>query len=372
MKKEKGFTLIELLAVIVILAIIALIAIPVILNMISKARKSAAKDSAYGYIDAINNNNDLASMNSDYGLDYHKINDGETVSVESINSIVKMKGKKPTRGTVTIVNGKVVSANNLCFDGYKIKYENRTVTILGDCNSQIEDPESFSTDSWATIVNAVQNNNTSLYNVGDTKYVDLGPYGTHEVRIVNKTSPAECRTTGFSQTACGFVLEFTDIVFSCNLENGDSGSWINSSTYTALNSETSISGSCGFTTSLYSNMPSALKEGIIPTYSVSAKGSRSVDGPFTTTSKLYLLSRKEILGVDNYDDAASSTRQLEYWTGKTNNDRKKYATGETTASAWWLRTCQGGRNFAAIYDGGGPNDASGFYNKGISPAFRIG
>ena len=48
MKNRKGFTLIELLAVIVILAIIALIATPIILNMISKARKSAAKDSALG------------------------------------------------------------------------------------------------------------------------------------------------------------------------------------------------------------------------------------------------------------------------------------------------------------------------------------
>ena len=40
---KKGFTLIELLAVIVILAIIALIAVPIVLNMISQARRSAAR-----------------------------------------------------------------------------------------------------------------------------------------------------------------------------------------------------------------------------------------------------------------------------------------------------------------------------------------
>ena len=78
------------------------------------------------------------------------------------------------------------------------------------------------------------------------------------------------------------------------------------------------------------------------------------------------------MGVDNNDDAASSTRQLEYWVNKTDEDRKKYESGNTNASAWWLRTCIGGSNFAAIYDRGKPNDASGFYNKGISPAFRIG
>ena len=51
-RKNKGFTLIELLAVIVILAIIALIAVPVVMNIITKARKSAFKDSAYGIIKA--------------------------------------------------------------------------------------------------------------------------------------------------------------------------------------------------------------------------------------------------------------------------------------------------------------------------------
>ena len=51
-KTMKGFTLIELLAVIVILAIIALIAVPVVMNIITKARKSAFKDSAYGIIEA--------------------------------------------------------------------------------------------------------------------------------------------------------------------------------------------------------------------------------------------------------------------------------------------------------------------------------
>ena len=53
MKEKKGFTLVELLAVIVILALIALIATPIILNVINDAKKQAAKDSAYGYMDAV-------------------------------------------------------------------------------------------------------------------------------------------------------------------------------------------------------------------------------------------------------------------------------------------------------------------------------
>ena len=64
MRRKNGFTLIELLAVIVILAIIALIATPIILNMINDAKKSAAKDSAYGYIEAIEYNNSMSAIDS--------------------------------------------------------------------------------------------------------------------------------------------------------------------------------------------------------------------------------------------------------------------------------------------------------------------
>ena len=51
--KNKGFTLIELLAVIVILAIIALIATPIILGIITDARKQANMRSAELYIVAV-------------------------------------------------------------------------------------------------------------------------------------------------------------------------------------------------------------------------------------------------------------------------------------------------------------------------------
>ncbi len=49
---RKGFTLIELLAVIVILAVIALIATPVILQIITKAKRGAAENSVYGMMEA--------------------------------------------------------------------------------------------------------------------------------------------------------------------------------------------------------------------------------------------------------------------------------------------------------------------------------
>ena len=53
MKSKKGFTLIELLAVIVILSVIALISTPVVLSAIGTARTGADKESARGYIKAM-------------------------------------------------------------------------------------------------------------------------------------------------------------------------------------------------------------------------------------------------------------------------------------------------------------------------------
>ena len=49
-KNKRGFTLIELIAVLVIMAIIALIVTPLVMNIIRKAKISAAKRSidAYG------------------------------------------------------------------------------------------------------------------------------------------------------------------------------------------------------------------------------------------------------------------------------------------------------------------------------------
>ena len=129
MKRNKGFTLIELLAVIVILAIIALIATPIILNVINDARKSAAKDSAYGYIEAIETQNQLAILDSEK---YSKIESGD---VTNLNSRVNVKGTKPTSGTVTIENGKVTSAT-LTINGYELTYDGDKVTIGGSSNSE--------------------------------------------------------------------------------------------------------------------------------------------------------------------------------------------------------------------------------------------
>ena len=84
---------------------------------------------------------------------------------------------------------------------------------LGIEEFELPSSVSFAEDSWETIVKRVQAGEIGTYNVGDTKEVNLGTtYGTHTLRIANTSTPSECSTEGFSQTACGFVLEFADII----------------------------------------------------------------------------------------------------------------------------------------------------------------
>ena len=128
--KKKGFTLIELLAVIVILAVIMVIAVPKILDVIENSRKSAAKSSAELYVDAIEKNNTIASIDKSAS----KIDDG-TYDVTKLN--VKVKGEKPTTGEIIIENGKVKEAD-ICVNNYQVKFENRNAIVIGSCSEKIK------------------------------------------------------------------------------------------------------------------------------------------------------------------------------------------------------------------------------------------
>ena len=111
-RKNKGFTLVELLAVIVILALIALIATPIILNVINDAKKQAAKDSAYGYMDAV----EKYIVSSE--LEDKSIQDG-TYRVEELNKKISVKGSTPDNGTIKI-ESKTVKSYDIGIDGYAV------------------------------------------------------------------------------------------------------------------------------------------------------------------------------------------------------------------------------------------------------------
>ena len=89
--KRKGFTLIELLAVIVVLAVIAIITTPVILGVIEKSKKGAAEQSALGYVDAVEKQVALNSLD----LEKEAIKDG-VYTVSKLRELgVSIKGQSP-------------------------------------------------------------------------------------------------------------------------------------------------------------------------------------------------------------------------------------------------------------------------------------
>ena len=232
---------------------------------------------------------------------------------------------------------------------------------------------SFEDDSWETIVTSVQTGNTSNYNVGDTKTVDMGSLGTHTLRIANKSTPTECSTTGFSQTACGFVLEFADIITTHNMNSTDTnvGGWPASEMRTYVNSD------------IYNALPTELKNGIINTIVVSGHGSTSGETNFASTDKMYLLSTKEVwgkegtTGVINNDTAEAETRQLDYYSSQnvtTSNYSGAIKQRSGSNFAWWLRSAR------SLYINAFYNVSTDGYwdyyrsssTYGVSPAFRIG
>ena len=276
-----------------------------------------------------------------------------------------------------------VSNDTYCISGNFNNLGELTIDKIkdGKCESIPEIVHSFEDDDWSTIVTNIKNDNISNYNVGDTKEIDLGDYGVHTIRIANTSTPNECSNSGFSQTACGFVLEFVDIITTHNMNpKGDykgktynygwnEGGWPGSSMRTFVNND------------IYNALPSEIKSAIINTTVVSGHGSEDTKN-FTSIDKLYLLSTAEVFeqGTSNtisYDTARDVTRQLDYYKNlgvTTNNKSDAIKKNGTVASWWWLRTPISTNNvaFFGVNSSGYWGGINAVNTNGLSPAFRIG
>ena len=252
----------------------------------------------------------------------------------------------------------------------------------------------FTTDSWDAIVAAYNaNKRTNLQTAmeeGTTREVqlDMNNDGTAEttahVRIANLSTSAECSTTGFSQTACGFVLEFSDAITTTFMNStangttiigdGNVGGWPASSLYSYVN------------TDIYNALPSDLKSKIIETTVISGHGRNGGQSNFTSIDKLYLLSTHELfedvdgdtsVGINCRDTGYYNTRQLDYYarlnvtTSNYSETIKKDLSGKI--SYWWLRSATVDDNhcFYIVYSQGMVSYNHANWNYGVSPAFRI-
>ena len=245
----------------------------------------------------------------------------------------------------------------------------------------------FATDSWDNIIAASKTANPTQLQAdmtaGTTRAVplDLNLDGTSDatcnLRIANLSTPAACATEGFSQTACGLVLECANVVTThvMNSTSTNVGGWPASAMRTYLNDETANA------VSIYNALPSELSSKIIPTTVVSGHGSTSGETNFTSIDKIYLLSPMEVWGNNSYsqyDSARSLSRQLDYYNTKgVNNSSYSDAikkNSSNNATYWWLRAARSSNtnNFSIVRTGGGDDHGSAYDTYGVSPAFRIG
>ena len=189
--KKKGFTLIELLAVIVILAIIALIAVPVIMNIITSARKSAFEDTAYGLISAGEMYYAQALLENGMTSDVEfTIEDGEFVGTNKL----EVKGALPTSGKVKVTrDGKLaiaISNGSMCitkgYEDSKIDPE----ADLDNCVLPAEPAKTLSelakTNDFATSVDACATSGTCT--TGEKFAIEVAPGNIQNFYVVSDAS----------------------------------------------------------------------------------------------------------------------------------------------------------------------------------------
>ena len=297
--------------------------------------------------------------------------DGTTAKYTSIknkldNDATVVKAKETLNGTLTVTLDKV--ATESVTEEYTCKLEFNAVE-RDTIGKNIPTPVSFESDSWSTIAANVKSGNTSKYNVGDTKEVDLGDLGTHTVRISNMS---ECTNGETSETACGFVVEFADIITYHQFNNTATnvGGWKDSEMRTYVNG------------TIYNALSSELQNAIVSTKVISSHGSTSGETNFKTYDKLYLLSTEEIYeasassSYSRYDTSVGTSKQLDYYknqgvTFSNYTGTKKQYNGN--AFTWWLRSTDSSKT-----DAFNSVEATGYWwlcsvgnTYGVSPAFRI-
>ena len=353
-----------------------------------------------------------------YEFTVDAVNDGTIDGMISVvsNGVYALNGTTPKNlpdyleYTVTYSDGVTISQNHLLEAGdtetYKVRVHYKedisssqlpstadnfvfkfSVTyVQADSNAvPVVHPAFDEATPWADVIAGIQTG-TLTPTVGDTKTVDLGTLGTHTLRVANTTTPAECSTEGFSQTACGLVLEFADIITTHNMNSSgtykgvqyDYGwnvdGWPASELRTYVNSD------------IYNALPEVLRNAIINTTVVSGHGSTAGETNFTSTDKLYLLSTHEVWedvdgntsrGIDYYDTAYNNTRQLDYYIGlnvTTSSYSGAIKKNGNINSDWWLRSASSlaASYFYNVHSSGGW--VSDFANDtyGVSPAFRLG
>ena len=370
---KKGFTLVELLAVIAILAILVLVAVPNVLSMFNKAKKDSFLNDARNIYKEVTKKYITESMR---GNNINVIsNDNNKLDMDTND--LKYNVKLDSKGNIKSFE---VSNDTYCISGKFNNLGELTIDKVKEGVCETVTLTLFEEDSWSEIISNVKNGKNNRYNVGDTKEIELSGYGKFKIRVSNNSTPDVCNTFGFSQTACGFVLEFEGVIATHEMNPGgeyngktynlgyNTGGWPATSMRTFLNSD------------IYNALPTDLRNGIVDTLVTSGHGTEDSDN-FTSTDKLYLLAPAEIWEdtsvYTDMDSAKDLSRQLDYYklkgTTLENNSFAKKNDASGNYSSYWLRSPYSAVNMFFLREVGGSCE---FFTAktplGVSPAFRIG
>ena len=238
--------------------------------------------------------------------------------------------------------------------------------VQADSNA-VEKLSLFAYHDWDTIISNIKSTNScGPYTLGDTRSL-----GSNTIRLSNCSRPAECDTEGFSQTACGVVLELINIGARIQMNSTETnvGGWPASSMRAFLNDD------------VYGTASARFKNAIIDTTVVSGHGSTTGETNFVSTDKIYLLSTHEIWedddgnpndGIDKFDTAYFNTRQLDYY-ASLNVTTSNPSAATKDNYPWWTRSATSPNRFSfhlVSYVGGWAYNP-GSYSMGVAFAFRL-
>lgn len=295
-----------------------------------------------------------------------------------------------SKGSTYIESGATVaSGNTLVISGevdtskegiYFIKY----IVVDKDGNTNVKlrkvtvverELSTFDTDSWETIVANIRSGNASKYApvAGGQEAQVLRPVTltytsngkevqkTYNLRVANTTSCEDALLENpslTSETACGFVVEFADVI-------------ANQVSYTNATGAEGYPGSLILTKAeeIFSQLPAELQEIIIDTTVVTGHNNTSTENTTLYNQKLYSLDRQEVSGDNSkYNSAYTLTRQLDYYAL---NNENKYRI--KSSSSWWLRSMSSnGTYYDAVHSGGSLQNRRYNTTAYTSFAFRIG
>ena len=329
--------------------------------------ESEFKDNAY----VLNNNFSLVIGNKDEeiknpqtGIEDYSLIILTTLVVLAVAVYGFRKNKKQFK-TLMLIIGITILIPLTCIAANVLKLNIETnVTIIG-VDKCLENR--FAIDNWETIATNVKNGNMCGYHVGDEKEIELTGFGKHNVRISN-VSACESET---SKTACGFVIEFVDIItrYQFNSSGLNVGGWRDTKVRTYINE------------TIYKSLPRDLQNIILTTKVISSYG-KNDSANFETEDKLYLLSSEEVFGdfatssMAGHDTSAGTSKQLDYYKNQgvtLSNFEKSIKQYEGNNDYWWLRSVSDDNPWC-VYDVAntrGWSNTSAMSYDGISPAFRI-